>query len=46
MAFLLQLVAYLTAFLPVAPFFRNSDTGNAGISNDQNTTTLYLLEES
>ena len=46
MAFSRQLIAYLAAFLPVAPYFRNTDLRIAGISDDQYTTTLEMLNES
>ena len=44
-AFSRQLVAYLAAFLPVAPFFKNNDTRIAGICDDQYTSTLDILKE-
>ena len=44
-AFSRQLVAYITAFLPVALFFKNSDTRIAGICDDQYTSTLDILKE-
>ena len=46
MAFSRQLIAYLAAFLPIAPYFRNADLRIAGISDDQYTTTLEMLNES
>ena len=44
-AFSRQLVAYIAAFLPVTPFFKNSDTRIAGICDDQYTSTLDILKE-
>ena len=44
-AFSRQLVAYLAAFLRVAPFFKNNDTRIAGICDDQYTSTLDILKE-
>ncbi len=39
------LIAYMAAHLPVAPFFRASDTRVTGICDDQYTATLEMLQE-
>ncbi len=38
-------IAYITAHLPVAPFFRASDTRVTGICDYQYTATLEMLQE-
>ncbi len=45
MAFSRELVAYITAFLPAAPYFRANDIRVAGVCNDQYTATLERLQE-
>jgi hypothetical protein len=35
----------MAAFLPVAPFFRASDTRVTGVCDDQYTATLEMLQE-
>jgi len=45
-AFSMQLVAYLAAFLPVAPYFRANDPRITGVCDDQYTSTLESLETS
>ena len=42
----MQLVAYLAAFLPVAPYFRANDPRIPGVCDDQYTSTLESLETS
>ena len=44
-AFSRQLVAYIAAFLPVAPYFRANDGRISGVCDEQYTATLELLEE-
>ncbi len=39
------LIAYMAAYLPVAPFFRASDTRVTGVCDDQYTATLKMLQE-
>jgi hypothetical protein len=39
------LIAYLAAYLPVAPFFRASDTRVTCVCDDQYTATLEMLQE-
>jgi hypothetical protein len=39
------LIAYMAAYLPVAPFFRASDTSVTGVCDDQYTATLEMLQE-
>jgi hypothetical protein len=40
------LIAYISAFLPVAPFFRASDTRvTTGVCDDQYTANLEMLQE-
>ncbi len=39
------LIAYMAAYLPVAPFFRASDTRVTGVCDDQYTATLEMLQE-
>ncbi len=39
------LIAYTAAYLPVAPFFRASDTRVTGVCDDQYTATLEMLQE-
>jgi hypothetical protein len=39
------LIAYMAAFLPVASFFRASDTRVACVCDDQYTATLEMLQE-
>ena len=40
-----QLVAYIAAFLPVAPYFKSIDSRNTGVCDDQYTSTFESLEE-
>jgi hypothetical protein len=35
----------MAAYLPVAPFFRASDTRVTGVCDDQYTATLEMLQE-
>ncbi len=42
-AFSRQLVTYIAVFLPVAPFFRASNSRIAGVCNDQYSSTLETL---
>ncbi len=44
-AFSLQLVAYLAAFLPVAPYYRAADVRISGICDEQYTAILERLQE-
>jgi hypothetical protein len=44
-AFSLELVAYITAFLPAALYFRAKDTRVASVCDDLYTTTLERLQE-
>ena len=44
-AFSRQLIAYIAAFLPVAPFFKANDSRIAGICDNQYTATLDTLKE-
>ncbi len=39
------LIAYMAAYLPVAPFSRASDTRVTGVCDDQYTATLEMLQE-
>ncbi len=39
------LIAYMAAYLPVAPFFRASDTRVTGVCDDQDTSTLDMLQK-
>ena len=45
MAFSRALVAYIAAFLPIAPYFRANDGRISGVCDDQYTATLELLDE-
>ena len=45
MAFSRPLVAYIAAFLPIAPYFKANDCRISGVCDDQYTATLELLEE-
>ncbi len=40
------LIAYMAAYLPVAPFIRASDTRVTGVCDYQYTATLEMLQES
>ena len=40
-----QLVAYIAAFLPVAPYFQATDARIAGVCDDQYSATLEMLED-
>jgi hypothetical protein len=44
-AFSRELVAYIAAFLPAAPYFRANDVRVAGVCDDQYTATLERLQE-
>ena len=44
-AFSRQLVAYLAAFLPVAPYYRAADVRISGVCDEQLTATLERLQE-
>ena len=44
-AFSRQLVAYIAAFLPAAPYFKSNDARIAGVCDDQYSSTLAMLEE-
>ncbi len=39
------LIAFMAAFLPVAPFFRASGTRVTGVCDDQYTATLEMIQE-
>jgi hypothetical protein len=39
------LIAYMAAYLPVAPFFRATDTRVTGVCDDQYIATLEMLQE-
>ncbi len=40
-----QLVAYIAAFLPSAPYFKASDSRIIAVCDDQYSATLAMLEE-
>ena len=40
-----QLVSYIAAFLPTAPYFRANDSRIAAVCDDQYSATLAMLEE-
>jgi hypothetical protein len=44
-AFSRQLVSYIAAFLPTAPYFRAPDSRIAAVCDDQYSATLAMLEE-
>jgi hypothetical protein len=44
-AFSRQLVAYIAAFLPTAPYFKSSDSRISAVCDDQYSYTLEMLEE-
>jgi hypothetical protein len=44
-AFSRQLVAYIAAFLPTAPYFKSSDSRISAVCDDQYSSTLAMLEE-
>jgi hypothetical protein len=44
-AFSRQLVSYIAAFLPTAPYFKSSDSRIAAVCDDQYSATLAMLEE-
>jgi hypothetical protein len=44
-AFSRQLVAYIAAFLPAAPYFKSNDARISAVCDDQYTSTLAMLEE-
>jgi hypothetical protein len=44
-AFSRQLVAYIAAFLPTAPYFKSSDNRISAVCDDQYSYTLAMLEE-
>jgi hypothetical protein len=44
-AFSRQLVAYIAAFLPTAPYFKSSDSRIFTVCDDQYSSTLAMLEE-
>ena len=44
-AFSRQLVSYIAAFLPTAPYFRAPDSRIAAVCDDQYSATLAILEE-
>jgi hypothetical protein len=44
-AFSWQLVAYIAAFLPTAPYFKSSDSRISAVCDDQYSSTLAMLEE-
>ena len=44
-AFSRQLVAYIAAFLPSAPYFKSNDSRISAVCDDQYSATLAMLEE-
>jgi hypothetical protein len=44
-AFSWQLVAYIAAFLPSAPYFKSNDARIPAVCDDQYSSTLAMLEE-
>jgi hypothetical protein len=44
-AFSKQLVAYIAAFLPSAPYFKSNDGRVSAVCDDQYSSTLSMLEE-
>jgi hypothetical protein len=40
-----QLVAYIAAFLPTAPYFKSNDGQISAVCDDQYSCTLAMLEE-
>jgi hypothetical protein len=44
-AFSRQLVAYIAAFLPAAPYFKSDDGRISAVCDDQYSSTLAMLEE-
>jgi hypothetical protein len=44
-AFSRQLVAYIVAFLPTAPYFKSSDSRISAVCDDQYSSMLAMLEE-
>ncbi len=44
-AFSRQLVAYIAAFLPAAPYFKSNDDRISAVCDDQYASTLAMLEE-
>ncbi len=44
-AFSRQLVAYITAFLPTAPYFKSNDDRISTVCDDQYSSTLAMLEQ-
>jgi hypothetical protein len=44
-AFSRQLVAYIAAFLPAAPYFKSNDARISAVCDDQYSSTLAILEE-
>ena len=44
-AFARQLVAYITAILPTAPYFKSTDGRISAVCNGQYSSTLAMLEE-
>ena len=43
-AFSRQLVAYIAAFLPAAPYFKSNDGRISAVCDDQYSSTLAMLE--
>jgi hypothetical protein len=44
-AFSRQLIAYIAAFFPTAPYFKSNDGRVSAVCNDQYSSTLAMLEE-